>query len=114
MTFYCYLIVSNNKTYIGYTNNLKNRIKKHNQIIKGGAKCTRTSKNWSYHTIIGNFKNKSDAMSFEWYWKHSYFNNKWNKTRPSIVNKMKRLIELLIESRWKHINIIIQDKAVLA
>lgn len=108
MTYYCYFIISNNRTYIGITNNLVNRIKKHNGIIKGGAKSTRISNNWSYHTIMGNFKNKSDAMSFEWHWKHqkNKYNTNWIRTKPGIDNKMIRLIELLLDDKWSHLKII--------
>ena len=108
MSYYCYFIISNNRTYIGITNNLLNRLKKHNGIIKGGAKSTRVSTNWTYHTIIGNFKNKADAMSFEWYWKHQYneYKMKWIRTTSGINNKMKRLLELMLDDRWKYLKII--------
>jgi len=51
-----------NKTYVGYTNNLENRLKKHNS--NKGAKSTKGYK-W---LLIYNkkFKSKSDAMSFEY------------------------------------------------
>ena len=111
--YYCYFIISNKnnktKTYIGITNNLKKRIKQHNNELKGGAKSTKTSSKWSYHTIMGKFNNLSDAMSFEWYWKHQQTkNNKWIHTKSGINNKMKRLLELILEDKWSHINIIPQ------
>ena len=50
--YYCYLIsAANKKTYIGITNNLKMRIKKHNKLYKGGAKSTRMSNNWKYELL---------------------------------------------------------------
>lgn len=108
--YYCYFIISKNRTYIGITCDLK-RIKKHNGLLKGGAKSTRTSKNWNYHTIVGTFIGKGQAMRFEWYWKHQK-NNKgaWIKTKSGLNNKMKRLLDLLLENEWKHINIIINPK----
>ena len=50
------------KTYVGYTNDIENRIKKHN--TNKGAKSTR-GKKW---TIIYKryFKTKSEAMSYEY------------------------------------------------
>ena len=50
-----------NKTYVGYTNNLKNRLKKHNS--NKGAKSTKGYK-W---LLIYNkkFKSKNEAMSYE-------------------------------------------------
>ena len=39
-SWHVYLIFNENYTYIGATNNLKQRIRKHNGEIKGGAKYT--------------------------------------------------------------------------
>ena len=54
-------------SYVGYTNNLENRLKKHNE--GKGAKSTRRKK-WQ---LIYNkkFKNKKDAMKYEYYLKKS-------------------------------------------
>jgi putative endonuclease len=98
MTYYCYLITTANRTYIGITNNLENRLKKHNQ--GKGAKSTRCSNLWQYHTIIAGFKGKSDAMRFEWYWKHDLNKKgKWQKTKSGFNCKMERLIKLLMDSQ---------------
>ena len=51
-----------NKTYVGYTNNLKLRIEKHNS--NKGAKST---KGYKWLLIYSKkFKSKSEAMSFEY------------------------------------------------
>ncbi|QKF94626.1 GIY-YIg endonuclease [Fadolivirus algeromassiliense] len=107
-SYYCYLIISNNKTYIGITNNLTNRIKKHNGELKNGAKSTRSSNSkWSYHTVIGLFENKSKAQRFEWYWKHiKNSKNKWIRNRSGIKNKMQRLVQLLLDNEWDNVKII--------
>jgi len=104
--YYCYLIYSLKlkKTYIGITNNLTKRIKQHNHEIKGGAKSTRGDCNWKYYIIIGNFLHKQDACRFEWYWKHQKNNkNKWIKTKSSIINKLNRLINLLVDNKWHYL-----------
>jgi predicted GIY-YIG superfamily endonuclease len=106
MSYYCYLLISENKTYIGITNNLLKRLDQHNGLIKGGAKSTRTSKNWIYHTIIGIFKNKSDVCKFEWNWKNQLINNKWRKTKSGIENKLKRLEELLVSTNLIKIDLL--------
>ena len=50
------------KTYVGYTNNIKNRIEKHN--TNKGAKST---KGYKWLLIYSKkFKSKKDAMSFEY------------------------------------------------
>mgnify|MGYP003387847570 CR=1 FL=1 len=94
--YFCYLLTcEKNRTYTGITNNLM-RLRKHNGLVKGGAKSTRISKNWRYHTIVEGFNNASEAASFEWHWKH-------NKNKCGLANKMKRLLELLIDNKWHHI-----------
>ena len=68
-----------NKTYVGYTNNLENRLKKHNSNM--GAKST---KGYKWLLIYSKkFKSKSEAMSFE-------YKLKKNKIlRNEILNKSK-------------------------
>ena len=66
MFYFTYMIKSitpgTKKTYVGYTNNIKNRIEKHN--TNKGAKSTKGYK-W---LLIYNkkFKTKNEAMSFEY------------------------------------------------
>ena len=50
------------KTYVGYTNNLVNRLNKHNS--NKGAKSTKGYK-WLI-IFIRKFKSKNEAMSFEY------------------------------------------------
>ena len=79
--FYVYLIISERKgkfkTYVGYTNNLKQRIAKHN--ANKGAKSTRGR----YWKLIykKKFETKSEAMRFE------YCLKKDRKMRKFIINK---------------------------
>jgi len=98
--YMCYLIQSrhglNNYTYIGITNNLARRINQHSNH-HGGAKYTRRSSTWVAHTVIENFANKSEALKFEYRWKH--------KTQSGIRNKMRRLISLLMMPEWQHLKI---------
>ena len=66
MYYYVYMLKSisskKSKTYVGYTNNLKIRLEKHN--TNKGAKSTKGYK-W---LLIYNkkFKSKSEAMSYEY------------------------------------------------
>lgn len=93
----CYLIQSKshpNNTYIGSTNNVKKRIKQHNGEIKGGAKATKKHKDWKLIIFIEK-ETKSEAISFEYYWKHYQASSgKWYNTKSGIENKLKRLEEL--------------------
>jgi len=65
MNFYVYLLISKIKdnyvSYVGYTNNLKNRIKLHNS--GKGAKFTK-GKKWVL-VYEKRYINKSDAMKAE-------------------------------------------------
>ena len=76
MSFYVYMLKSigvKSVTYVGYTNNLSNRIKLHNS--GKGAKFTRGRK-W---TLIykEKFKSKKEAISREYYIKNNkIFRNK--------------------------------------
>ena len=70
--YYVYLIISKNKkrtiSYVGYTNNLKRRIKLHNEAK--GAKFTRGRK-WSL-LYSKKYANKNVAMSEEYKLKKNY------------------------------------------
>jgi len=66
MSFYVYMIKTTSgatkKTYVGYTNNLKKRLIKHNS--NKGAKSTKGYK-WKI-IFTKKFLNKSLAMSYEY------------------------------------------------
>ena len=81
MYFYVYMIKSitpgTNKTYVGYSNNVNLRLKKHN--TNKGAKST---KGYKWLLIYSKkFKTKSEAMSFE------YKLKKNQKLRKEILKK---------------------------
>ena len=66
MTYFVYMLMSistnNKKTYVGYTNNLIERLKKHNS--NKGAKST---KGYKWKIIFKKkFQTKSKAMSYEY------------------------------------------------
>ena len=78
MFFYVYMLkcttIGVKKTYVGYTNNIKKRLSKHNS--SKGAKSTK-GHNWLL-IYKKKFSNKSDAMSFE-------YNLKKNRTQRKII-----------------------------
>ena len=66
MIYYVYMLKSKSVkpiTYVGYTNNLKQRIKRHN--LGKGAKFTRGRK-WTL-IYLEKFKSKKEAISREYY-----------------------------------------------
>ena len=67
--FFVYLLynTSNNRTYLGITNNLNRRLRQHNGEISGGARYTKSFKGngeWKYFLNISNLT-KSEALSIE-------------------------------------------------
>lgn len=64
--FYVYLIRSikhPQKTYIGFTNNLEERLKKHNE---GGSVYTADFRPWTLVAVVG-FAQEHKALDFEKY-----------------------------------------------
>lgn len=56
------------KSYVGFTNNPKRRIRQHNRQIKGGAKKTNPCKPWKFVGWVTGFETKVEALQFEWLW----------------------------------------------
>lgn len=94
-----YIIKSNNRSYIGMTNDFFKRWLQHNRILSGGAKYTTKHGNiWYPICIVDGFKNKKEAMQCEWRLKRArgYYNRlvnlskllqsdgKWTKNSPLI------------------------------
>ena len=84
MVFYVYLIKSldnsKKKTYVGYTNNVNNRLLQHNSNL--GAKSTKGYK-WEL-VFKRKFYSKSKALSFE------YKLKKDRKTRLKLIYDFKK------------------------
>ena len=98
--FVCYLLInSQGKTYIGYTNDFKKRLRQHNGEISGGAKYTTAHKGangWHPVAIIDGFPNNKWAMSFEWRMK-KYKNSKGKLKSSSGLNmRLKNIFEIII------------------
>ena len=82
--FFIYLILNkNNTSYVGYTNNLKKRLKKHNN--SKGAKFTR-GKKWIL-IYYKQFKSKSEAMKEEYKLKKNYILRKKIKKKFFLLNE---------------------------
>ena len=79
MNYYVYMLKSmgyKSVTYVGYTNNMNNRLKQHN--TGKGAKFTRGRK-WKI-IYKEKFRSKKEALSREYYIKH-------NKTERDKIKK---------------------------
>lgn len=62
--------MSSRKTYCGMTNFCTRRLRQHNRVLKGGAKCTRMCLPWVPAFIISGFPDKITALQWEWSLKH--------------------------------------------
>lgn len=101
--FLCYLLCNNNsRTYIGYTNNFKKRLRQHNGELSGGAKYTTAHKEkngWEPVAIVCGFLDNNLAMSFEWRMKR--YRNLKGKLKPSswIDVRLKTIFEIIRENK---------------
>ena len=61
-------------TYIGYSNNVAQRLRRHNGEIKGGASYTskRSLQPWRVVCVVTGFQNDRHATKFEWAWKNAH------------------------------------------
>lgn len=61
-----YLLICNNRTYVGCTTDVKRRLRQHNGEIRGGARATRKSgPNWQMVMYVSGFRNRSEACRWE-------------------------------------------------
>lgn len=77
---YCYILHNsiNNKTYNGYTVDLKRRLRQHNSEIKGGAKyttraCQKDGVKWEYLAVVEaptDLVDRRKMLSIEWHIKY--------------------------------------------
>lgn len=68
-SYYCYIVFNeNDRTYNGYTVNLKRRLKQHNGLIKGGARATHNRGPWNFLVVMTSccWDSISSAMQHEW------------------------------------------------
>jgi len=91
-----YVIICDNLSYVGMTNDFLNRWQQHNGIISGGAKYTRKKHNWFPICIIDGFKNKSEAMQCEW---------KLKSRKPKLSRQFKGC-----RGRIEYLNVLLQDE----
>lgn len=90
--FYCYLLVSDKRTYIGATVDPDRRLQQHNGVKSGGA-CATRGKAWDRVCYVSGFPDWNAALQFEWSWKHI------SRRQHGVGNKLDGLIALIDRGR---------------
>ena len=93
-----YILICDNLTYIGMTNNFFKRWLQHNGILSGGAKYTKKGKEWYPICIIDGFETKSEAMQCEWKIKSK--KRKLARKFKGAIGRIEYLNILLKEEKW--------------
>ena len=97
--YQCYLLMSESedRTYVGVTNNIRRRLRQHNGEITGGAKATRAHRPWRLVCVIQGFPDYRAALQFEYGWKHTR-----SSTGSSgvVMQRLECLSALLQRDRW--------------
>ena len=91
-----YIIQNNCYTYAGVSPDPVRRLRQHNGEISGGAKYT-TSKGsgWTHVCLVDGFRDKIEAMQFEWAVKHVAPRN-----AGGLINRIKKLYVTCGKERW--------------
>jgi predicted GIY-YIG superfamily endonuclease len=85
-----------NLTYCGCTNNIRNRLRKHNGIIKGGGHYTTSNlfnkeeeyRPWKLAAIIIPLEGKSQSLSVEWFTKAKNYKSKTGIPTSCVKKRM--------------------------
>ena len=91
-----YLIENKGCTYAGVSPNPTRRLRQHNGEIVGGAKYT-TGKGpgWTHLCLVGGFRNKIEAMQFEWAVKHVP-----PRIAGGVINRIKKMYIVCSKEKW--------------
>lgn len=93
--WFVYIIKNNNSSYVGITPDPEKRIDKHNGILHGGAKYTKSKgSGWEYVCIIHGL-DKINAMRLEWAIKHCRPKNKYG-----IKNRIDKMYKTILKDKW--------------
>lgn len=96
MEWVLYIVENKGCTYVGVSPDPIRRLRQHNGEISGGAKYT-TSKGpgWRHMCLVRGFKDKIQAMQFEWAVKHVH-----PRDAGGLVNRLRKLCVVLNKEKW--------------
>jgi structure-specific endonuclease subunit SLX1 len=105
--WFCYILRNtqakySHLTYNGSTNNMKRRLRQHNEEISGGARYTHgRGGGWEVYALLTGFIDHKNALSCEWRIKHT--NGRPGK-RPTnhlgVIGRIRGLNEVLKCPKW--------------
>ncbi len=75
---YCIETANGRRTYVGIAKNFKQRLRRHNREISGGARATGAGRGWRPMFIVSNFPDQRTVRQYEW--------RMHRRTRPSPSN----------------------------
>jgi predicted GIY-YIG superfamily endonuclease len=91
-----YIVENKGCTYVGVSPDPLRRLRQHNGEISGGAKYTISKgQGWKHLCLVRGFKDKIQAMQFEWAVKHVKPRDTGGPT-----NRLKKLCVVLNSEKW--------------
>ena len=91
-----YIIRNGRSTYAGISPDPVRRLRQHNGEIRGGAKYTTgRGPGWNHVCLVRGFRDKIEAMQFEWAVKHVP-----PRDAGGIENRLRKLNTVLCKERW--------------
>lgn len=95
--YFVYLLKStvSNSTYIGFTVDVKRRLRQHNGEITGGSKKTRKNRPWKLVLYVTGFEYERTALQYEFCIQHT----KKHRRGTGVANKIKIMKALLKQDR---------------
>ena len=94
--WYLYIIENKQRTYVGVSPYPIRRLRQHNGEIKGGAKYTTSfGPGWKHVCLVEGFRDKIEAMQFEWAVKHAPPRNV-----GGIMSRIKKMQNIMHKEKW--------------
>jgi len=91
------------RSYIGFSNRSKTRLRKHNERLSGAAKST-AGHQWAIKLLATGFLTKGEALSFEHNAKHAKYGTAGTDTKLS--RRERGFRACLLAAKWAHIRLV--------
>jgi len=101
--FFCYLLVSGDRTYVGATTDVSRRVRQHNGELVGGARATQRGRPWRLRAVCVGLASWREALSFEWRWKHRHSGR---GVCRGLDARLQRARTLCTEAPFRHVRLL--------